>query len=201
MAIGRSVFLFYAYLFAGIIVLLCIPGILIAEAGGGYEGFFHLGQFIFCVICFISGVICLARYWRQMSTVRKSVVWFGILGSGAWLAIIIFLMVSFAVVPVIEDYAHRRDFDSELWRSQEENDVSEWPMRLCMVDDLIGKGILDGRTREEVVELLGPPTWDYAGNAGFCYLLGPGRGVFGIDCETFVIVLENNMVAEYFISR
>jgi len=51
-------------------------------------------------------------------------------------------------VPLLKE----KDFDGELWIRGDEK------VRGKMVRDLIRKKTLDGRTKDEVVDLLGPPT-------------------------------------------
>ena len=94
--------------------------------------------------------------------------------------------------PSIEGYVHSQAFDAKLWRDQEqiEHDVM-WPPRLCMVDDLLSGGELNGLAREQVVELLGTPVdEDFPLGAVDCdihYYLGPERGLFRIDSEWLFI--------------
>jgi hypothetical protein len=99
-------------------------------------------------------------------------------------------------VPV-NDYIHRQKFDSTLWLNQENSKYDiMWPPRLCMVDDLMSRKILDGLTKSEVIKLLG----EHDGK-GFSsqitgdniyYRLGPERSLIGIDYEWLVIIFDNN---------
>jgi hypothetical protein len=97
----------------------------------------------------------------------------------------------------LKDWWHRRAFDAVLWRGQEATRYDPlWPPRLCMVDDLIGRRILPGKTEAQVIELLGPPT-DRMARTGsstcrLSYYLGPERGVFGIDSETLCIEISTD---------
>ena len=96
------------------------------------------------------------------------------------------------VVPSSDDYRHRLAFDAASWR-QKSADAADWPTRLRMVDSLIERRLLGGRTQPEVVELLGPPDhtskwrdWDLV------YHLGPEReALFRIDSEWLVIRLDS----------
>jgi hypothetical protein len=95
----------------------------------------------------------------------------------------------FVFIPSAEDYAHRRKFDATLWQAPPKEDDPEWPVRLCMVDDLVSSKSLDRLTRREVEALLGRDDetdkwkdWDLV------YWLGPERrGMFRIDSEWLVI--------------
>lgn len=92
----------------------------------------------------------------------------------------------------IKDRWHRRAFDAALWRRQELTKYDpQWPPRLCMVDDLIGRRVLRAKTEAQVIELLGPPTdrMVLPGTSAcqLSYYLGPERGPFGIDSETLCI--------------
>ena len=68
-----------------------------------------------------------------------------------------------------------------------------------MVDDLIARHRLKGRTRAEIVALLdGPPRTSYFDNYDLVYWLGPERGWISIDSEWLVFRLDTSgRVAEY----
>lgn len=108
---------------------------------------------------------------------------------------------------VVAYYWHRKDFNAELWRSQEGKvDMHRWPPCLCMVDDLMESGTLDGLTREEVINLLGTPhSKGFPGGAEDCkinYHLGPERGFLRIDSEWLIIDFdEDGKVKRYGIYR
>ena len=112
----------------------------------------------------------------------------------------------FVFVPYADDLRHRLPFDAATWRSRSADAGHEWPTRLRMVDALIDGRRLDGLTRQQVVDLLGPddrtgtskwPDWDLV------YHLGPERGgMFSIDSEWLVIRLDSRgTVATYRIVR
>ena len=62
-----------------------------------------------------------------------------------------------------------------------------------MVDDLIERISLRGRTRAQVVELLGePPKTEYFNDFDLVYWLGPERGIMSIDSEWLVMKLDQN---------
>ena len=105
------------------------------------------------------------------------------------------------------DWLHRRAFDAEAWRSQESVEYDEmWPPRLCMVDDLMASGRLDGLTRNQVLKLLGPPEdKGFPGQAAdydIHYYLGPERGFLRIDSEWLFISLgDDGKVNRYWLGR
>ncbi len=101
-------------------------------------------------------------------------------------ALVVCLVVWFFFGASIEEWTHRRRFDGELWTRDLAADYSDWPPRLCMVDDLLARNRLNGMTSRQVVELLGPPDRNYPGFA-VEYYLGPERGFLRIDSETLVI--------------
>lgn len=96
------------------------------------------------------------------------------------------------VVPSSDDYQHRLVFDAKAWREKSADASDDWPTRLRMVDSLMDRRVLDGRTQLQVVELLGPTDdtlkwrdWDLV------YHLGPERkSLFRIDSEWLVIRLD-----------
>lgn len=93
-----------------------------------------------------------------------------------------------------------RAFDAVAW--QDEDQIRDG-VRLGMADRLVARGTLRGKTRAEVVEVLGePPPTAYFGGWDLVYWLGPERGFFSIDSEWLVVRLgEGERVAEYHIAR
>ena len=100
---------------------------------------------------------------------------------------------AYFVIPSSDDYRHRLSFEKRVWRDKSADAGDDWPTRLRMVDSLMDRRLLDGRTRPQVVELLGPADdtqkwrdWDLV------YRLGPERkGLFRIDSEWLVIRLDS----------
>jgi hypothetical protein len=98
---------------------------------------------------------------------------------------------AYFVTPSGDDYRHRLAFDAAVWRAKAADAGDDWPTRLRMVDSLMDSRLLHGRTRPQVVELLGPPDdtskwreWDLV------YHLGPERkALFRIDSEWLVLRL------------
>ena len=81
-----------------------------------------------------------------------------------------------------------------------------WPPRLCMVDDLMSSGKLDGLTSQQVVELLGPPhDKSFPFGCTQCdihYYLGPERGFIRIDSEwLFITFGKDGKVTRYWLYR
>ncbi len=107
--------------------------------------------------------------------------------------------------PVYSDYAHRQKFDAGLWRNQDEADrVSNWPPRLCMVDDLISSGRLDHLNKDQVISLLGSPYGkEFPLGSKECdihYYLGPERGFVRMDSEwLFITFGKDGKVSRYWI--
>ena len=94
-----------------------------------------------------------------------------------------------------------RAFDPVAWR--DDSQVQEG-VRLSMADWLIARGALLGKTRAEVVELLGePPPTNYFSDWDMVYWLGPERGFLSIDSEWLVLrlaqdgrVMDNQIVRD-----
>ena len=109
---------------------------------------------------------------------------------GAIVALPIILILRFAVTTAREPggYLNRVPFDSVTWKeSLAQNSDSR--VRQSMVRDLLASRLLSGKTRPEVLELLGqPPPTDKFRILDFVYWLGPQRGV-PIDSEWLVIKL------------
>lgn len=104
------------------------------------------------------------------------------------------------VVAVTAWWSAQREFDHVIWtdETQVRNGV-----RLEMADHLIAHGTLEGRTRSEIVDLLGePPPTGYFRDWDLVYWLGPERGFISIDSEWLVIRFdENDRVADNKIAR
>lgn len=92
-------------------------------------------------------------------------------------------------------------FDPVAWR--DESQVQQG-VRLGMADRLIARRTLIGKTRAEVVELLGePPPTGYFADWDLVYWLGPERGFISIDSEWLVLrlaedgrVIDNRIVRD-----
>jgi hypothetical protein len=83
-----------------------------------------------------------------------------------------------------------QSFDWDAWR--DESQVKQG-VRLAMADQLIAHGTLLGKTRAEVVRLLGePPPTGYFANWDLVYWLGPERGYISIDSEWLVLRLSGD---------
>jgi len=97
----------------------------------------------------------------------------------------------------IEGWIKAATFDSSEWKARALDGDIMWPTRLRMIDDLMGRGLLDGATRQEVEQLLGEP--DELGflRAGdIAYELGPERSFIRIDSDWLVIQFGSTGIVE-----
>ncbi|MDX1996745.1 MAG: hypothetical protein SF066_03415 [Thermoanaerobaculia bacterium] len=79
-------------------------------------------------------------------------------------------------------------FDAEAWRDPKRVQAGD---RRAMADRLLWTRALLGRSRTDVLALLGPPSSDgYFRDWGLVYWLGPERGYFGIDSEWLGLRLD-----------
>jgi hypothetical protein len=100
------------------------------------------------------------------------------------------LLAVVAALMVWRTWLPGRAFDPVSWR--DESQVQRG-VRLGMADWLIARRTLLGKTRAEVVELLGePPPTGYFGDWDMVYWLGPERGLISIDSEWLVLRLAQN---------
>lgn len=99
-----------------------------------------------------------------------------------------------AVIGALAGFATAKEkpFDAALWEQSPHETT-----RLHMADDLVRSRLLIGRSRTEVLQLLGTPTntdkwqdWD------MIYVLGPCRCLFPIDNEWLVLRLEDDRVTD-----
>lgn len=78
-----------------------------------------------------------------------------------------------------------RAFDPVQWKDEASVRAGA---RLPMADHLIANGTLLGKTKEEVLQLLGtPPETGYFSDWDLVYWLGPERGFMSIDSEWLVL--------------
>jgi hypothetical protein len=83
-------------------------------------------------------------------------------------------------------------FDSGVWKANP-SECSHASVRLRMVDDLLRTEHLQGRSREEVVDLLGEPDdTEYFRDYDMVYRLGLERGWICIDSEWLVLATDEN---------
>ena len=93
-----------------------------------------------------------------------------------------------------------RALDPTVW--QDEKQVVQG-VRLAMADRIVAKNMLSGKTRAEVVAMLGePPKTGYFTGWDLVYWLGPERGFISIDSEWLVVRFDaQGHVLEYRIVR
>lgn len=98
-------------------------------------------------------------------------------------------------------YLPSRSFNADDWKLTDE--VEGFP-RLAMVDSLIESRGIDGKTEDEILTLLGPPTdTDYYSDWDAVYWLGPERNFFlRLDSEWLVLRFDDTgRVIEYQLVR
>ena len=88
-----------------------------------------------------------------------------------------------------EEWRQRIPFERAAWIAAGTTDAE--PQRTRMVDDLLRRTDFTGMTREQVTGMLGEPTnTEYFSDWDMVYYLGPERGLFGIDSEWLVLMLD-----------
>jgi hypothetical protein len=144
------------------------------------------------VVCF-SGSYLLFKIIDRHSDPRKN-RGFWIL---SWTSTIILSLASpyiLLLAVLFQSGTSQRAFDSERWKIKEGR-------RTEMVDDLVGKKVLDKLTKEQVIHLLGDPLKDnpYFVSTGrdMIYHLGRERNPLGVDSEWLLIWLDDNKVTKY----
>ena len=105
----------------------------------------------------------------------------------------VFLFGTMGVITVKERF-NRRAFDSQTWKQGNQDEV-----RIRMVDSLLRHHNLIGKSRGEVVALIGEPdNTSYFREYDMVYRLGMERGFISIDSEWFVLRLDANQVVTKF---
>ena len=94
-------------------------------------------------------------------------------------------------------------FDAGIWRTGENVHWRDEAPRLRMADGLVERRALLGKTRAEIVEMLGAPTETAKFSSyGLVYWLGLERGFMSIDSEWLVVGFDaNGRAAEAMIVR
>ena len=85
-------------------------------------------------------------------------------------------------------YYPTNDFDKQTWESNPEE-------RYKMSEDIIESKMLIGKTKQEIVELLGNDFYSYSENH-IAYRLGFVPGLFNIDPDVLDIYFENGKVTK-----
>jgi hypothetical protein len=84
-----------------------------------------------------------------------------------------------------------RAFDSAVWKDKTHTDDA---IRLEMADRLVAQETLQGKTQQEVVDLLGEPQPQKHGEQDFVYWLGSQK--FGADSWWLTIRFRDSRVSE-----
>lgn len=89
-----------------------------------------------------------------------------------------------------------QSFDSIAWKDDERIRRGD---RLKMADDILSRRMLSGKSRSDVVAMLGqPPRTGYFSDWNLVYWLGAERGYMGIDSEWLVVRLDaSQRVSDY----
>ncbi len=86
-------------------------------------------------------------------------------------------------------------FESTAWKEDEGG--SDRTVRQRMLEDLLGRHALVGKTRAEIDELLGVPVEkDLLATDDYIYYLGPARSSLRIASEWLLLRFENDRVVE-----
>jgi hypothetical protein len=104
----------------------------------------------------------------------------------------------FAAVALWALWPVGRAFDKAVWQDEKQESA-----RLEMADRIVARRMLDGKTRVEVLSMLGePPKTGYFSDWNLVYWLGAERGFVSIDSEWLVVRFDaDERVSEYRIVR
>jgi hypothetical protein len=119
-----------------------------------------------------------------------------------WAGLAIVGLVAFGSVSQWVFRTPGREFDQQLWHDCADYQAAQFP-RLGMADRLIAQGTLRGKSRLEVVDVLGePPESGFFRDWDLVYWLGPERAFFSVDSEWLVFRLNKQLhVVDYRIVR
>jgi hypothetical protein len=89
------------------------------------------------------------------------------------------------------------DFESAKWLAASVPDGTYNSVRLRMADSFLADERPIGKSRDQIVALLGEPNdTPYFSEYDMVYYLGPERGPMGIDSEWLVLKLKDGAVTE-----
>jgi len=94
--------------------------------------------------------------------------------------------------PNILNFKNRVEFDSKVWKDWKETEMTA-TLRWDMTHSLTKKHELVGMTIEDVLELLGPPTWQT--KSQMRYYLGMAR--HGIDTGSLILDRQNGVIVNF----
>ncbi len=101
----------------------------------------------------------------------------------------LFLLLVIVVLSIVPGSA-QEEFSREIWRAS--SSEADPPRRLQMVSDLLDRGLLAGLSREEVIELLGPPAKaNHFKDYDLMYRLG-GKGLIFKSPFYFALQFEDD---------
>ena len=144
---------------------------------------------ILCIL--ITSYLLFKLVYKKVSPFKKIGFWItSIITSGLALLIIPYILF---IISFGNPYPSE-EFNSNIWKNNEEK-------RIELIDNLMDKKLLDGLTKNELIELLGEPIekTGYFKNSGrdMIYYLGAERHPFGVDSKWLLIWLENDIVNKY----
>jgi hypothetical protein len=89
-------------------------------------------------------------------------------------------------------------FDAQVWKAQRGTDaLQDENPRAAMVSELKREHLVPGKTRDDVLELLGPPDFE-EGGVDFYEL---GRSTWGISFERLALEYAGDELVEAFVTR
>jgi hypothetical protein len=194
--VGRLSFI--VFLVSGICALLCIPAVLIAERNNFPDDPFHVVAMVSTPICLVSGLWFLVRSRKQKKGLPRALAEAGVILAGGWICFVGFVFGWLFLTPIVEDHWNRIPFDSKVWKDPHLAPKVDYP-RLRMVDDLLDRHQnLNGMTKQEIDDLLGPPSdpWFPTPGIEYIYHLGLQRYGLPIDSEWLCISFSDGKVDE-----
>lgn len=101
-----------------------------------------------------------------------------------------------SIIFLVVKYKYEHTFSTNRW-------IRYPSERVNMVDDMLGKHDLIGRSKEQVIELLGNKTENayFKESNNLVYYMGDERGLISIDSEWLVITFADNVVIDVKIMR
>jgi len=108
---------------------------------------------------------------------------------------VLYVGIAFYIFSSHDNTVDAIDFDSQTWKNTPAESSFD-SVRLRMVDSLLDLGILNGKSRSEIIELLGEPDDSRSfSDYDLVWYLGPERGFLSIDSEWLWVDLDENGVA------
>lgn len=146
---------------------------------------------LFLVICFIAATLISCWHLKRTNNLSVSLKTFSYIGNVFFLGLAIFFVFTLSFYSIKNSY-QRKEFTKSDWMEDREK-------RFELYDDLVHKRLLQNKTKEEMINLLGSPF--LSKDSVFYYYLGLKPGLFAVDPEFLIIEFDTIHSTKFYTKR